>query len=201
MHKTIVVAVLLWGWGVLALCMVIDSYGRQDFAQKADVIIVLGAGLRRDNTPGPALTRRSAHAAELWQAGYAPVIICAGGKPGDRTRSEADACAELLRAQGIPAEAIILEDTSRSTEENAIETRLILDSNGWQTAIIVSDGYHMFRARHLFLNADIPVYTSPAITQPRFTEYIVFMLREVVAFHWQFFKETFNIPVTYVQSI
>lgn len=181
--------------------MAIDAYGRQDFAQKADVIIVLGAGLRRNNTPGPALTRRAAQAAELWQAGYAPVIICAGGKPGDRTRSEADACAELLRADGIPAEAIILEDTSRSTEENAIETRSIMDTNGWQTAILVSDGYHLFRARHLFLNADIPVYTSPASTSPRFTEYIVFMLREVVAFHWQIFKETFNIPITYVQSI
>lgn len=201
LRKAIFVLLLLWGWGVFALCIIIDAFGRHDYAQPANVIIVLGAGLRADNTPGPALTRRSAHAAELWSAGYAPVIICSGGKPGTRTRSEADACAELLRADGVPEAAILLEDTSRSTEENALETRAIMDSHGWHSAIVVSDGFHLFRARHLFQNVGLEIVTSPASTDPTPIEYFVFIMREVAAYHWQVFKEIFNIPITYVQSI
>ncbi|MBL8164614.1 MAG: YdcF family protein [Anaerolineae bacterium] len=201
--KVLLVVGLMWGWGVVALLMVIEAFGRQDYAQPADVIIVLGAGLRRDNSPGPALTRRSLHAVELWQAGYAPRIICSGGKPGNRTRSEADACAELLRANGIPADVIIQEDRSRSTEENALETQAIMLANGWRSAVIVSDGFHLFRARHLFEGVGLTVFTSPVPDdrRPLFGEYASYMLREVIAYHWQLFKETFNIPVTYVQSI
>lgn len=199
--RLLLLAIVAWTWVVVVLAVVIDAFGRSDHAQPTDVIIVLGAGLRADNTPGPALTRRSAHAAELWKAGYAPFIICAGGKPGNRTRSEADACAELLRGQGVPPEAILLEEESRSTEENAFECRRIMDERGWQTAIVISDKYHLFRALRLFHNAGIPVYTSPAGADPPPVEYLVFLAREIAAFHWQLFKEAFNLPVTYVQSI
>jgi uncharacterized SAM-binding protein YcdF (DUF218 family) len=200
-RQAVLLAFILWLWVVLVLVLVIDAYGHHDNAHPADVIIVLGAGLRSDNTPGPALIRRTTHAAELWKAGFAPVIICSGGKPGIRTRSEADACAELLRGDGIPATAIVLEDRSRSTEENAFESKTIMDAHGWQTAIIVSDKYHLFRANRLFRNAGIPAYTSPAPSDPGPLEYVVFVAREIVAFHWQLLKEALNLPITYVQSI
>jgi len=196
-----VILLLVWTWQVLLVVVLINAYGWVDRAQPADVIIVLGAGLGRDNTPGPALTRRALHAADLWAKGLAPVIICTGGKPGTRTRAEADACAELLRTGGVPAEAIIQEDRSRSTEENAIYTKAMMEANGWRSAILVSDGYHLFRSNRLFQSQGITVYTSPASEGPRSLEYAVFIGREIVALHWQILKETFNIPITYVQSI
>jgi uncharacterized SAM-binding protein YcdF (DUF218 family) len=194
-------ALISWLWVMFVLVVVIDAYGQEDRAQAADIIVVLGAGLRRDNQPGPALTRRAAHAAVLWQQGYAPIVVCSGGNPGSRARSEAAACAELLQADGVPASAIIFEEKSRSTEENAIYTRALMSQKGWQTAIVVSDGYHLFRARRLFTNAGIPAFTSPADVQPATGEYVVFLLREVVAFNWQLVKEALNLPVTYVQGI
>jgi uncharacterized SAM-binding protein YcdF (DUF218 family) len=200
--RIILFLLLLWAWEVLLVVIVINAYGQVDQAQPVDVIIVLGAGLRADNTPGPALTRRSLHAAHLWQQGLAPVIICTGGKPGNRTRPEADACAELLRADGVPAEAIVQEDESRSTEENALYAKTLMEARGWHTAILVSDGYHLFRAQHLFSNQGIPVYTSPVTEDsPSGIEYAVFIGREIAALHWQILKEIFNIPITYVQSI
>jgi uncharacterized SAM-binding protein YcdF (DUF218 family) len=197
----ILLALVLWLWVVFTLVIVIDAYGRVDRARPADVIIVLGAGLRPDNSPGPALIRRAAQAAALWKSGYAPILICSGGNPGNKTRSEADACMELLSTHDIPNSAVLLEDRSRSTEENAIECREIMQANGWQTAIIVSDSFHLFRAYRLFRNTNMIVYPSPASTYPDTVTYVVFLAREVVAFHWQLIKEAFNLPITYVQSI
>jgi uncharacterized SAM-binding protein YcdF (DUF218 family) len=200
-RQILLMAFLWWLWIVFVLIVVIDAYGHVDRAQPADVIIVLGAGLQPDNTPGPSLQRRAAHAAELWKNSYAPVIICSGGKPGQRPRSESDACTELLRADGIPSKAIVMEDQSRSTEENAFDSKIIMDAHGWQTAIIVSDKYHLFRANRLFRNAGIIAFTSPTPDDPTFPEYLSSLGREIIAFHWQLFKEAFNIPITYVQSI
>lgn len=172
-------------------------YGRIDRAQQADVIVVLGAGVTRDSRPGPALTRRSKRAAELWQQGLAPQLICSGGQPGYATRSEADACREVLEGQGVLATAIFLEEQSRSTEENARFTRAVMDAHGWRTAIVVSDGYHLLRAAWLFNNQGIPNYTSPA-ADPSFPNLLSAMSREVAAFHWQALKDVLNLPFTYV---
>ena len=191
---------VLWLVSVLLFSAAVFLYGRVDRAQTADVIVVLGAGLLRGDRPGPALIRRSAQAAELWQRGIANHILCAGGFGFNRARSEADACAQLLRDAGVPAAAITIEDRSRSTEENALYTREIMEAQGWQTAALVSDGYHLLRAHWLFDNQGIENWPSPA-ADPPFLNHLSSTLREVVAFHWLVFKSVLNLPVTYVPVI
>lgn len=190
----------LWLVAVLFLSIAIVGYGRVDNAATADVIVVLGAGLRPDNRPGPALIRRTAQAADLWQRGIADHIICTGGFGLNRSRSEADACASLLRDQGVPGAVIVIEDRSRSTEENALYTHEIMDTNGWQTAVLVSDGYHLLRAHWLFNRQGITNHPSPAIDPP-FFNHASSTLREIVAFHWLAFKTLFNLSATYVPVI
>lgn len=191
-------------WLVISLVMgvVVHTVGYTDNAQPADVIIVLGAGLNRNNTPSPAHRSRSYRAADLWAQGFAPTIICTGGLPGWATRSEADACRELLVSRGVPEDAIVLEARSRSTEENALYSREIMTANGWQTAVVVSDRYHLLRANWLFSNAGITAYMSPAsvsaFTVPR---YAIQVAREVVALQWQAFSDFFNLPFTYVPLV
>lgn len=197
LRRALVWLLLAWITGVLLLAVGIILYGRADRAQAADVIVVLGAGLRADGRPGPALTRRAEHAAALWKDGTAPYIVCSGGYPLRLTRSEADACAEVLRDSGVPPSAIILEDRSRSTEENAAYTREVMDANGWQTAVVVSDNYHLLRATWLFNSAGIEHSTSPA-ADPPFANFLSAFGREIVAFHWQAFKGILNLPFTYV---
>lgn len=187
----------VWTVVVIALIAAIMLYSRTDRAQSADVIVVLGAGLQGRDRPGPALVRRTAQGAELWRQGLAQQIICTGGYGPGKTRSEADACASLLRDQGVPGDVILLEDRSRSTEENAIYTLEAMQANGWQTALVVSDGYHLLRANWIFSHAGIENFTSPA-DAPSFFNLLSSTLREVVAFHWLVFKTVFNIPVTYV---
>ncbi len=186
-----------------AFLAAIHITGARDAAAPADVIIALGAGLRRDGRPGPALTRRSLHAAELWRAGIAPAVICAGGRAESSPRSEADACRELLQRQGLPQSAIFLEDNSRSTEENALFSSQLMTARGWTSAVLVSDSYHILRASWLFALQDVEVYASPVpatqIYHP--LAYIRSLLREFLAFHWQFIKEALNLPVTHLNGL
>lgn len=197
----------LWRWlrrglvvyaGLLAALILV--YGQHDQSQPADVIIVLGAGLPPDNQPGPALVRRAAHAADLWAQGLAPAILCTGGLPGRATRTEADACAELLRGRGVPAAAIVQEGRSRSTEENALEARAVMQRHGWQTAVLVTDAFHLFRANWIFQSRGLHVFPSPVSeTLPNILELAVSVLRELAAFHWQILKDFLSLPVTYVK--
>lgn len=187
----------LWVIGVLLLAIVILAYSRVDRAEDADVIVVLGAGLRANGQPGLALIRRAEQAASLWQDGLAQNIICSGGYGINNPRSEANACAELLREDGVPASVITEEDRSRSTEENAIYTREVMDANGWETAIVVSDGYHLLRATWIFNMMGIPHTTSPA-ANPSVRSFLFSFGREILAFHWQALKGVLNLPFTYV---
>ena len=191
------ILILIWLLFSLVLGGIVLAYAQQDHAQEADVIIVLGSGLRRDNHPGPALTRRSQHAAELYAQGLASAIICTGGYTAGRTRSEAEGCREVLLESGVPAGAILLEDQSRSTEENAIYARVIMQGNGFSEAILVSDGYHLLRAQWIFSQVDIPVFTSPAHSPPTMS-LLISTAREIAALHWQAIKSLLNLPFTHV---
>ncbi len=197
--------VLLWGsllWlGVLLLLVTaIIAVGSVDRAESADVMIVLGAGLSRDGRPGWALQRRAAHAADLWQRGYAPSVICTGGQAPGYPRSEAEACREVLMRYGVPSDVIVLETQSRSTEENALYSRTIMEERGWQSAIVVSDGYHVLRASYLFQRAGIAAVTSP-VEHYRIrmvNQLVSATVREVLAFHWQVFKDVLGLPITHI---
>ncbi|MBW4436592.1 MAG: YdcF family protein [Pleurocapsa minor GSE-CHR-MK-17-07R] len=195
--RILLVIGLVWLAVVLVLGVVVIVYGETDNASPSDTIIVLGSGLRRDNQPGPSLTRRSRHAASLYAQGMAETIICTGGLTAGRNRSEASGCAEVLMANGVPESAILLEERSRSTEENALFSHEIMRANGLTNAIIVSDGYHLLRAQWIFTQEGIPVVTSPAVTPPIMTLFIS-TAREILALHWQLVKTVLNLPFTYV---
>ncbi len=151
-------ALLAWPFA-LAL---VDAYGLSDRAQPAEAIVILGSRVLSSGQPGPALTRRTQHAVALYQRGLAPLIICSGGR-GQHPPSEAAAACALAEAMGVPPTALLLEDQARSTEENALYTAALGQALGFENeVIVVSDGYHLFRAALLFRAAGLVPYISPA---------------------------------------
>jgi uncharacterized SAM-binding protein YcdF (DUF218 family) len=192
---TLISSVALTGSGIA-----VYLYGQQDRAQSAEVIVILGAGTRMNGVVSPNYARRIRHAIALYQRGLAPYVLCTGG-PSSRWRgkTEAQACVEFLIEQGIPTAAILREDISRSTEENAIEAVKVMRSRGMHTAIVVSDNFHLLRAEWLFSDQGVTVFTSPAqLTSGalRFTSAVTFTLREVLAIGWQVVKSALQLPVT-----
>jgi uncharacterized SAM-binding protein YcdF (DUF218 family) len=145
---------------------------------RADAIVVLGCRMPRDGRPGGALERRVGHAAALWRRGAAPLLLLSGG--GGRQRSEADAMRELALAAGVPADALLLEERSSNTIENAAFSAALLREKGRQRVIIVSEAYHLLRARILFRAAGLEIVATaaPAV---RLRRDALMYLRESVA--------------------
>lgn len=185
------VAALMATWACVSIVLaaLVVYVGTVDAPVPSDVIVVLGAALNRDGTPYRALTRRAEHAARLWSRGLAGRVICTGGIGAhvQVPRSEADGCREVLMRSGVPRSVILLEETSRTTDENARQARQVMQRHGWRRAIVVSDSYHVLRARYLFVRAGIDAVTSPVpaaqVGSPLF--YVMSVVREVAALQWQ----------------
>lgn len=196
----LLIAFLLVGFIVAtAAALYIYQYGQADHAAAADVIVVLGGGTFSDGSPSPATTRRVEHAVALYQKGLAPYLICAGGYTQQHPKSEAQACADLARQKGVPDSAILMEEVSTSTEENAIEVRKVMVAHGFKMALLVTDNFHMLRAEMLFHRQGVNVILSPAQATTGSLEAwraIPDTYREVGAFVWYALKTALGLPYT-----
>jgi uncharacterized SAM-binding protein YcdF (DUF218 family) len=155
--------------GGLALTAVtayrIYDVGRHDNRRPVDAIVVLGAA-QYNGRPSAVLRARLDHAIELYQLGYAPWLITTGGNlPGDNY-TEAETGRNYAVSHGVPAAAIILENTGGSTAESIRNVRAILDSRGLHTVLFVSDRNHMLRVLRLADDAGIEAWGSPTTTSP-----------------------------------
>lgn len=124
-----------------------------------DAIVVLGAALNADGTPSPSLKRRARHGVALHRSGAAPVILFSGGVPVQGL-SEAEAMRAIALELGVEPERILLEEASSSTWENAHNSVDIARKHGWQRLVVVSDEYHLPRARFSFKQAGLVVASS-----------------------------------------
>ena len=200
--KGVALISLLWAVFACGMALLIHTTASINERRSADVIIVLGAGINRDGSAGRALTRRAIQAAELYQQGYAPFVLCTGGMPVRRPRTEAQACAQVLRERGVPDSAIVLEEQSRSTEENALYSLQTMQAQAWSQALVVSDGFHMWRTRLIFGSYGIQAHSVGVQgAEDRLLSYSQSVVREVAAVHWYFLRRWLNIDQTYVAGI
>jgi uncharacterized SAM-binding protein YcdF (DUF218 family) len=167
--RTLVLLTFITLLGFAFLVFQVDRLGERDDAQTigapaADAIVVLGARVNADGSPGSDLTSRTYHAVDLWLAGYAPHIICTGGFKNERL-SAAAVCRRFAIALGVPADRVYLADGSSNTIEDAAATAQVMAAQGWRKAILVSHPLHLYRARWLFGRAGLNVVTSPTSTE------------------------------------
>lgn len=119
---------------------------------EAGAIVVLGGAVAPADPPRryPDLSSaadRVWHAARLYHAERAPLVILSGG---GFSQPESDAMAVFLMDLGVPEAAIRLESDSRTTHENARFTRPILEEEDIRDILLVTSAMHMPRAMHIF---------------------------------------------------
>ena len=96
---------------------------------------------------------RLTNALWLYKAGRVRRIIISGGSGTVRKKAHTEAAdlATLLRLAGVPNSAILLEDSSRNTRENALYTkRLLARYPDIRSLVLVTSAFHQRRALGCF---------------------------------------------------
>ena len=116
-----------------------------------------------------------------------------------KSSTQASAACTLAASLGVPPAALIQENQARSTEENALDSAAIMAAHGWHTALVVSDGYHLYRANLLFERAGVTPYPTPAqVTAGPMNpvERYARETRELAALAWYWIKTALGLKVT-----
>jgi uncharacterized SAM-binding protein YcdF (DUF218 family) len=150
-------------WVISATAVLI--WASRDEARPAQAIVVLGAA-QYAGKPSPVLRARLDHALELWNRHLAALLILTGGTGSGDTTSEAAVGRTYARKHGVPDSAILVENEGRTTSESMRAVAGMLEVRGLQTALLVSDPFHMLRLRILARRFGFTPYTSPTRTSP-----------------------------------
>lgn len=150
---------------VMGVAAEIQQESLVDDAQPADAIIVLGAAEYRGK-PSPVLEARLNHALFLYLKGLAPRIITTGGAGGDPVFTEGSVGRAYLVRRGVPPEAIVVEREGESTVQSVTAVVEIMRRMNLKSAIVVSDGYHIFRVKKMLESSGLKVYGSPRPSVP-----------------------------------
>lgn len=128
---------------------------------QADVAIVLGAAVRGEGTPSPVFEGRLEHGLSLVQRGHVRKLLLTGGRGEGMLVSEAAAGRRWAEARGLGPGVILVEERSRTTRQNLVEARRVMQQNGLATALIVSDPLHLPRAMRMAKDLGIEARPSP----------------------------------------
>ncbi len=162
----------------------IHRVGHLERKRSADCAIVLGAAAWHDK-PSPVLRERLNHAITLFQDRKIRFLILTGGFGKDAPFSESEVGLEYCVDQGIPRDKIRVERESLNTIDNLREAREIMTDEGWRTALLVSDPWHLKRARRMAsdLGLEVDVTGTPSSRFKSFGARSKFLFEEFILYH------------------
>lgn len=150
-------------WIISAVSVLVWS--SRDEARPAQAIVVLGAA-QYAGKPSPVLRARLDHGLNLWERKLASVLILTGGTGVGDTTSEAAVGRTYAKKRGVPDTLILVENEGRTTSESMKAVAGMLEVRGLNSALLVSDPFHMLRLRILARRFGFTPYTSPTRTSP-----------------------------------
>ena len=135
--------------------------------QSYNCAIVLGGFVnadKQDNGYFNAAADRLLQAVALYHQGIVKHILISGGNgqlmPGNF--KESNWAKQQMMKMGVPDTALLLEDKSRNTMENAQYSKQLLDAKGIEGPyLLVSSAYHMRRAKWIFDKVGLKTWPYP----------------------------------------
>src|SRR5256885_4011453 len=143
-----------------SVCLHIVQEASQQEVHPADAIVVFGAA-EYAGKPSPIYRARLDHAVTLYTRRVAPVVITTGGAGGDPVHSEGEVGREYPLEHGVPEKSLIAETQSDDTNESAERVAVIMRRNNMHSCVAVSDGYHLFRIKHMMERQGVTAYGAP----------------------------------------
>lgn len=140
----IAIAVLSVWTALIGTALYVALYSPSEEPPTGDVIIVLGGDALPTGAINGQTSERVTTAVALYQAEAAVQIVMSGGD------GVADAMRDMAVAAGVPPEAILIENASRSTLQNALFTADIAELDKDASILLVTHKYHLPRANASF---------------------------------------------------
>ena len=147
------------------------------------VMIVLGCQVREDG-PSVLLRDRLDEALAYWEDHEDTLIVVSGGQGSNEPTTEARAMADYLEERGVEEDQILLEDRSHNTAQNLRYSRALLEGAGEDLSggvIVVSNGFHLTRARMLAQRAGFDQVSTLAAPTSHLPSRLQMYIREPLA--------------------
>lgn len=127
-----------------------------------DCVLVLGCGVHPDGRPSDMLADRVACGVALYENGTSPKLLMSG----DHGRADYDEVTVMREAAvqaGLPKDDVFMDHAGFSTYESMYRAR---DVFGAKRIVVVSQGYHLYRALYVAERLGLDAYGVPADLRP-----------------------------------
>lgn len=201
---SIVATIVVLTLGIVTLFSInayVKSYAKHSIISDSDAteiadfdcIIVLGCGVKPDNSPTDMLQDRLKVGISLYKNGAAPKLIMSGDH-GREHYDEVNVMKQYAIDSGVPSEDIFMDHAGFSTYESIYRAKEIFEI---KKAIIVTQEYHLYRALYLADKFDIEAYGVSADLQS-YSSQGKRDFREVLARNKDFLTSIFRPKPTYL---
>lgn len=135
-------------WFVVHTIVIICD-GLRDRGAKADIAVIMGNKVNIDGTLSERLIHRMNKGLELYHQGRVRKLMVSGGL-GQEGHYEAEVMKKWLQEQGVPDSSIIADNMGNNTRLSVQHTIDICRERHFDSVIVVSQYYHITRAKMLF---------------------------------------------------
>lgn len=135
----------------------------QPDCQRVDAIVAISGGDTKS---------RTAQAIDMYKKDWASMLIFSGAAADKSGPSNAETMKNQAIAAGVPAQNILLDETSETTRQNARNSIDLLQENNIRSVILVTSAYHQRRAGLEFgdrAGANIKVVNHPVKSDNQWT--------------------------------
>jgi len=160
--------------------------------ENVDAILILGAGVWDGDTPSPMLNDRLLRGIELYKSGASPKLLMSGDH-GQVDYDEVNVMKNFAIHAGIDSKDIFMDHAGFSTYESVYRAKEIF---GVRKVIIVTQGYHLYRALYIAKQLGIEAY-GVASDQQEYGGQRNRELREILARNKDFINAIFKPKPTY----
>ena len=179
--KYVVLVLVLW---FISHVVITVYYGLGTCANNANVAIVLGNKVNSDSTLSPRLKARMDEVLRLYNNKQVECVVVSGGT-GKEGVNEATEMKKYLLDNLVPEKFVLIDTMGNTTMLTAVNTFDICNKHerGFQSAIVVSQYYHLLRCKLIFDRVSLEeIYVSA----PRYYEIrdLYALFREFFAFYY-----------------
>lgn len=165
--------------------------------KKLNYVVVLGAGLLGKKVT-LLLASRINRGIEIYHKNPDSKLIMSGGQGPDEEIPESHAMAAYAEEHGVPKSDIIIEDRSKTTNQNLKFSHQLMKPDS--TFCIVTNSYHVYRALVLAKRQGLQCIGYGAKTKWYFTlnafirefiAYLVITAKDAMQYHWIFCRNKY----------